>query len=847
MASRHHSSTPQRKNLILSCILLCTLLSACLPQHGTPAAPLTLITFACPRGDLSLYQDAAETFHQTNPSIHVHVIPLDESGASPTTGQTDALAPVRRLASQADTFFWSAAAVEGGPPGLLLDLTTFVEAAGQPAETDFLPGLLAHFQWQGRTWGLPAGVDPLFVLYDRAAFEAAGLEPPAPSWTWDDLFDAARQLTQQEDGQVVRYGFADPGLGSMRPAVEALGGRLVDETADPPVPTLDDPRTVAAVRTYTDLALTQGVMLNPAEEGPVDAFALVREGRAAMSVTLGRFWVAGGRNDALGVAPLPGKNPLWAYGYFISAGTAHPEAAWRWLQFLSREVAPSNCLPARQSLISQSAYAAAAGAEALQALQYAAEHSLPPVHPAAVEQLLRQAVERVLQGEDTQAVLDEAQQQALALRTPELAEPPTVPTPALTGESIETITFVVISRSQYEALADAFHQAHPEIKVLIQEAVDFGYAGGPLADLIAASGADCLEAGLPPSLDTVRSAVLNLQPFVDADPTFPLEDYYPLALEMVQYGGDLWGLPADWGAQVLWYNRTLFDEAGVPYPTGDWSWDDLFMAAQRLSAGEGEQRRYGFLWLFGSPVFLLEALVGPLADTDAGVPTFRFDDPEIMSAVRQLADLKRQEIIFIARARREGDAEVWDSRNLPDLIWTNRAAMWPGAPREFEREGFDFHPAPLPAHGSQVAYVSLLIHYIAADTLHAETCWQWLRFLANRVPPKGVPPRRSLLTSEAFREQVGAEAQAVYQQVYEGMSGQTPTVFTDLKGLPHSGRAYNWLQEALEAVLWEDADARAALGEAQALAEAYLACLRQRPDLEDEASAEACFERVDAQ
>jgi len=834
-----------QKHLILSCILLGTLLSACLPQGSTPARPATLITFACPRSDLSLYQDAAETFHQANPSIQVRVIPLDDTAASPATGQTDTLASVRRLASQADTFFWSEAAVEGGPPGLLLDLTSLLEATGEPSEADFLPGLLAHFRWQGRTWGLPAGVDPLVVLYDPAAFEAAGLEPPTAGWTWSALFDAARQLTQQQDGQVLRYGFADPGLGSVRSAVEALGGRLVDETVDPPAPTLDDPRTVAAVRAYADLALAQRAMLNPAEAGLVDAFALVREGYAAMSVSLGRFWVGGGRDDALGVAPLPEQSPVWAYGYFISAGTAHPDAAWRWLQFLSREVARPDCLPARRSLIPQSAYAVAAGEGALEAFQYAAEHALPPLHPMAVEQLLRQAVERAFGGEDAEHVLGEVQQRALSLRVPEVVERPVVPTPASIEESIETITFVAVARSRYETSAEAFHQVHPEIEVRIQEAVDFGYAGGPLADLVAASGADCLESGLPPSWDMVRSAVLNLQPFVDSDAAFPLEDYYPATLDVVRYDGVLWGLPANWGMQVLWYNRTLFDEAGIPYPTGDWSWDDLFVAAERLATGEGDRRQYGFLWPFGSPVFLLEAFAGPLADTAGGVPTFHFDDPEVVNAARRLADLSRRGIILIARPRREGNVEMWEGATF-DLIWANRAGMWVGDARAFEREGFDFHPASLPGRGSPVGYSSVVIHYIARDTLHAKACWQWLRFLADRILPHTVPPRRSLLASDAFREEVGAEAQAVYQAVYE-TSEQTPVAFTDLEGLPYSGRAYTWLQEALEAALWEGADTQVVLGEAQHKAEAYLACLRQRPDLEDEAGAETCFERVDAQ
>lgn len=48
-------------------------------------------------------------------------------------------------------------------------------------------------------------------------------------------------------------------------------------------------------------------------------------------------------------------------------------------------------------------------------------------------------------------------------------------------------------------------------------------------------------------------------------------------------------------------------------------------------------------------------------------------------------------------------------------------------------------------------------------------------------------------------------------------------------------------------ILWHGADAQAALSQAQRKAEAYLDCLRQRPDSENEASAEACFQQVDAQ
>lgn len=828
----------------LSLALLLIILSACASQESEPSESIVLI-FACRHSELSVYQAAAETFSRFNPSVVVHVIPLDDMIPLPPEDETDTLRLARQLALHADTFLWSTGGVEGGPTGLVLDLTPFIEDDGEPTEDDFLPGLLDHFQWQGGTWGLPAGVDPLFILYDQAAFDAAGLEHPFPGWSWDDLFDAAQQLTQWEGDRVVRYGFADFGLQSVRSSVEAQGGRLVDDSAQSPVPTLDDPRTLAAVDRYADLALTQGVMANPAREGFVDAFDVVRRGEAAMSVNPARFWVDTRHYDSgkLGVAPLPGRSPVWLYGYFVSAGTAHPEDAWRWLRFLSREVSPPNRLPAHRRLIPDSAYAATAGEEAMAAFHYAAEHTLSPVRPVAVEILLEQAVKRILEGKETEDALAEAQRQALSLPTPAEVEPFTVSHSPPTQANVETITFIVFDYREYAPLADVFHETHPEIEVVIREAIDFEYHGaGPPTEMIAASGTDCFLSTTPASTSPeMRQAVLDLQPFIDADPTFSPDDYEPRALEAVRYGGDLWGLPAGlWVNDVLWYNRTLFDEAGLPYPTSDWSWDDLFLTARKISGEEKGHRRYGFIiWPDLYDVALLKVIGGEPPVDEKATPLFRLDAPNVVAAAWQLAALVQDEIV--PRQTEEGN-----NQDLFSLIYANRVGMWIGPARTFEHKDYDFRPASLPESGRCLNVPAVSAYYIAVDTPHTQACWEWLHFLSERIPDNGeLPPRHSLLTSEAFREQVGAEAQAVYLETLECEERG------ELRGLeslpPYAGRAIHpWLDQALGEILWHGADAQVALNQAQWKAEAYLNCLRQRPDLEDQASAEACFQEVNA-
>lgn len=62
--------------------------------------------------------------------------------------------------------------------------------------------------------------------------------------------------------------------------------------------------------------------------------------------------------------------------------------------------------------------------------------------------------------------------------------------------------------------------------------------------------------------------------------------------DIYSYNGKNYAVPKDIDLVGLWYNETLFDKAGVKYPDGTWTWDDLLNAAKKLTnAGEGT---YGF-------------------------------------------------------------------------------------------------------------------------------------------------------------------------------------------------------------------------------------------------------------
>lgn len=70
----------------------------------------------------------------------------------------------------------------------------------------------------------------------------------------------------------------------------------------------------------------------------------------------------------------------------------------------------------------------------------------------------------------------------------------------------------------------------------------------------------------------------------------PLEDIdvdyagFPQALtDLYTYSGKKYGVPKDFDTTAVWYNKELFDNAGVAYPTEDWTWEDMVEKAKALT------------------------------------------------------------------------------------------------------------------------------------------------------------------------------------------------------------------------------------------------------------------------
>jgi len=87
------------------------------------------------------------------------------------------------------------------------------------------------------------------------------------------------------------------------------------------------------------------------------------------------------------------------------------------------------------------------------------------------------------------------------------------------------------------------------------------------------------------------------------------------ALAPMRVKNRLLALPASGGSLALVYNKRLFDEAGLAYPSENWTTDDFLSAAKTLSSGEVKGITVPLKWSYWLLPFL-SGFGGPLFDNE---------------------------------------------------------------------------------------------------------------------------------------------------------------------------------------------------------------------------------------
>jgi multiple sugar transport system substrate-binding protein len=139
-----------------------------------------------------------------------------------------------------------------------------------------------------------------------------------------------------------------------------------------------------------------------------------------------------------------------------------------------------------------------------------------------------------------------------------------------------------------------------------------------------------------------KGVLVDLMPYIEQEKDIDLKVYYKQIVERFTVDGKLYVLPRDIAPICLiYYNKKMFREAGLPYPSSDWSWDEFLEISKKLVKKDAQGRVIQFAFIDQWPIWETWAVSngGRLVDDVKNPGKCLMDSTEVTDGIQFRADL----------------------------------------------------------------------------------------------------------------------------------------------------------------------------------------------------------------
>ena len=285
----------------------------------------------------------------------------------------------------------------------------------------------------------------------------------------------------------------------------------------------------------------------------------------------------------------------------------------------------------------------------------------------------------------------------------------------------------------HKLVADAFMKVHPEIKVETWNEPWDNYFT-KIQALWASGDSKAVPdiAFLWPTPKYAAEGVLeNLDSYIQKS-GYNLDDYWPGLLESAKYNGSVYGLPRDIESNILYYNKELFDKAGLKYPDANWTWDDFLAAAEKLTVKDasGKTTQYALaMENNGKYDKWVNQNGGAILDDMRNPSKCALADPKSVEAVAFFADLlaKGYAMRDADINQAGGDAGAFQSGQAAMIIQnTSRVSAFNTA-----KMNYDVAVVPIPKGGKRYNPAGGAAWVMSAKSDNKDAAWVFLSWLQS--------------------------------------------------------------------------------------------------------------------
>jgi multiple sugar transport system substrate-binding protein len=185
---------------------------------------------------------------------------------------------------------------------------------------------------------------------------------------------------------------------------------------------------------------------------------------------------------------------------------------------------------------------------------------------------------------------------------------------------------------------EEFERRNPGVEIRV-EGIPDGYVSKVILSFVAGTEPDVMLLDASSAAIFIDNGVLaDLTPMMAADEDFDLDDFFPNVVDIARRGESVYAIPNDFTPMVMYYNKRLFDRAGVSYPKAGWSFEEFRKTARVLTV-PGEQYGFSFAnWMPGWIMWLWNNggdVIDPTLPRASGV----LDSPQNVETLSFLRDV----------------------------------------------------------------------------------------------------------------------------------------------------------------------------------------------------------------
>ncbi|WP_026485940.1 ABC transporter substrate-binding protein [Caldanaerobius polysaccharolyticus] len=248
--------TKKKKNIVLLSIIfsLILILSSCNSSGSKPSngsnkdvgknKQVTIrVQFWAGAEDRELWQQIARDVTKKYPNINVKLETVDWN----TYWQKLPAQVAGGTAADVVGIHWTKAR-EYAQRNALLPLDGYIKQQQLDID-DFFADMLNELCYDGKTYALPYDFGPLILFYNKDMFDKYKVSYPTDKWTWNDLLDAAKKMTNPKNHD---FGFAlDGAWWTNMHYIISNGGDYVDKSKDQI--TFNNPKAIESIQWFADL------------------------------------------------------------------------------------------------------------------------------------------------------------------------------------------------------------------------------------------------------------------------------------------------------------------------------------------------------------------------------------------------------------------------------------------------------------------------------------------------------------------------------------------------------------------------------------------------------------------